>query len=63
MDLQIIVSTHALAEITKPHKVGLKYVVLEAGVCFEVLNGMKGQIILRQTVILYFVSGFRYAST
>ena len=63
MGLQIIVNTHSPAEITKPHKVGLKYAVLEAGVCFGVLNGMKGQIILRKTVILYFVSGFRYANT
>ena len=31
-------------EIIKPHKVGLRYAVLEAGVYFGFLNGMKGQI-------------------
>ena len=29
---------HASVEITKPHKIGLGYVVLQAGVCFGVLN-------------------------
>ena len=48
---QIIVSAHAPVEITKPHKIGLGYAVLEAGVCFGVLNGMKGQIIQRKTTI------------
>ena len=46
---QVIVSAHAPVEITKPHKIGLGYTVLEAGVCFGVLNGMKGQIIQRKT--------------
>ena len=45
MGPQIIVSAHAPAEITKPHKIGLGYTVFEAEVCFGVLNGMKGQII------------------
>ena len=44
MSPQIIVSVHAPVEITKQHKIGLGYAVLEAGVCFGVLNGMKGQI-------------------
>ena len=48
---QVIVSTHAPIEITKPHKIGLGYTVLEAGVCFEVLKGMKSQIIQRKTAI------------
>ena len=48
---QIIVSAHAPVEITKPHKIGLGYPVLEAGVCFGNLNGMKGQIIQRKTAI------------
>ena len=52
MDSQIIVSVHAPVEILKPHKIGLEYAVLEAGVCFGVLNGMKGQIIQRKTTIL-----------
>ena len=51
MSPQIIVSAHAPVEITKPHKIGLGYTVLEAGVCFGVLNGMKGQIIQRKTAI------------
>ena len=51
MGSQIIVSAHIPVEIIKPHKVGLRYTVLEAGVCFGVLNGMKGQIIQRKTVI------------
>ena len=38
MSPEIIVSVHASVEITKPHKIGLGYVVLQAGVCFEVLN-------------------------
>ena len=48
---QIIVSAHAPVEIAKPHKIGLGYPVFEAGVCFGVLNGMKGQIIQRKTAI------------
>ena len=32
MGPQIIVSAHAPVEITKRHKVGLRYTVLEAGV-------------------------------
>ena len=48
---QIIVSAHAPVEITKPHKRGLGYPVVEVGVCFGVLNGMKGQIIQRKTAI------------
>ena len=32
---QIVVSAYAPVEITKSHKVGLKYAVLEAGICFE----------------------------
>ena len=48
---QVIVSMHAPVEITKPHKIGLGYTVLETGVCFEVLNGMKSQIIQRKTAI------------
>ena len=51
MDPQVIVSAHAPVEITKPHKIGLGYAVLEAGVCFGVLNGMKGQIIRRKTAL------------
>ena len=49
--LQVIVSAHALVEITKPHKVGLRYAVVETGVCFGVLNGMEGQLIQRKTAI------------
>ena len=48
---QVIVSAHAPVEITKPHMIELGYTVLEAGVCFGVLNGMKGQIIQRKTAI------------
>ena len=51
MEPQIIVSAHAQVEITKPYKVRLGYAVLEAGVCFEVLNEMKDQIIQRKTAI------------
>ena len=51
MGPQIIVSAHAPVEITKTHRVGLRYAVLEAGVCFGVFNGMKGQIIQRKTAI------------
>ena len=51
MGPQIIVSAHAPVEITNSHKVGLSYAVLEAGVCFGVLNGMKGQTIQRKTAI------------
>ena len=38
MGLQIIVSAHALIVITKPHKAGLRYVLLKVGVCFGVFN-------------------------
>ena len=48
---QVIVSVHAPVEKTKPHKIGLGYTVLEAGVCLGVLNGMKGQIIQRKKAI------------
>ena len=41
---QVIVSAHAPVEITKLHKIGLGEAVLEAIVCFGVLNGMKGQM-------------------
>ena len=51
MSPQIIVSAHAPVEITKPHKIGLGHTVLEAGVYFGVLNGIKGQIIQRETAI------------
>ena len=47
----MIFSPHASVEITKPHEVGLRYAVLEVGVCFGVLNGMKGQIIQTKTAI------------
>ena len=40
----MIVSVYAAIEIAKPYKIGLGYAFLEAGVCFGVLNGMKGQI-------------------
>ena len=50
MGPQIIFSVDAPGEI-KLHKVGLRFAVLEAGVCFWVLNGMKGQIIQRKTAI------------
>ena len=42
---------HAQVEIPKPRKIGLEYAVLKVGVSFGVLNGMKGQIILRKTKI------------
>ena len=45
----IIVSVYAVDEIKKTHKIGLGYAVLEAGVCFGVLNGIKGQIIKKKT--------------
>ena len=45
MDPQITVSAHALVEIIKPYKIGLGYEVSESGVCFGVLNWMKGHII------------------
>ena len=48
MDSQIIVAAHVPVEITKPHKVRLRYTVREAEVCFGVLNGMKGQIIQKK---------------
>ena len=51
MGPQIIVFVHAPVEITKHQKVGLRYAVLEAGVCFGVLDGMRGQIIQRKTTI------------
>ena len=34
MGLQIIVSAHATVEIIYPYNKGLRYAVLEAGVCF-----------------------------
>ena len=51
MSPQITVSAHAPVEITKPHRIGLGYTVLEAGVCSGVLNGIKCQIIQRKTAI------------
>ena len=48
---QITVSAHAPVEITKPLRVGLRYSVLEAGVCFGFLNEIKGQIIQKKTAI------------
>ena len=48
MDSQIIVAAHVPVEITKPHKVRLRYTVWEAEVCFGVLNGMKGRIIKKK---------------
>ena len=48
MDSQIIVAAHVPVEITKPHKVRLRYTVWEAEVCFGVLNGMKGRIIKKR---------------
>ena len=70
MSPQIIVSAHAPIEITKPCKIGLGYTVLEAGVCFGILNGMKGQISQRKTAMrsvevasIYFVRGCRHVST
>ena len=47
MSPEIIVSVHVPVEKTKPHKLGLKYAVLESRVCFGVSNAMKGQIIER----------------
>ena len=44
---QVIVSAHAPVEITKPRKVVLRYAVLDAGVCFGVMNEIKGQTIQR----------------
>ena len=41
---QIIAPVRAPVEITKLHKKSLRNAVLEAGLCFGVLNGMKGQI-------------------
>ena len=38
MGPNIIVSAYALVEITKPRKVGLRHIVLEAGVCFGILK-------------------------
>ena len=51
MSPQIILSVHAPVQITKPHKIGLWYTVLETGVCFGVFSGIKGQIIQRKTTI------------
>ena len=51
MGPQIIVSVHAPVEIPKRYKIGLGYAVLEVGVCFRVLNGIKGQIIQRKTAM------------
>ena len=51
MSPQIVVSAHAPVEITKSDKIVLRYTVLEAGVCFGVLNGMEGQIIKGKTAI------------
>ena len=51
MSPQIIVSAHAPVEITKPHKVGSRYAVLEAGLCSGVLNGIKAQMIQTKTAI------------
>ena len=51
MDPQITVSAHALVEIIKPYKIGLGYEVSESGVCFGVLNWMKGHIIQRKKAI------------
>ena len=51
MGPQIIASAHARFEIPKLHKIGLEYAVLETGVCFGILNGMKGQIIQRKSTI------------
>ena len=48
MDSQIIVAAHVPVEITKPHKVRLRYTAWEAEVCFGVLNGIKGQIIQKK---------------
>ena len=44
----MIVSVYAAVEITKPYKIGLGCAFLEVGVCFGVLNGMKGQIIQKK---------------
>ena len=74
MGPQIVVSAHTPVETTKPHKVGLRYAVLEVAVCLRFLNRMKGQIIQRKTEVrgievslniflIYFVSGFRHVST
>ena len=51
MSPQIIFSAHAPVEITKPHKVRLRYTVLQTGACFAVLNGMRGQIIKKKSAI------------
>ena len=48
---QSVVSGHAPVEITKLLKVGLRYAVLEAEVCFGIFNGMKGQIIQRKAAV------------
>ena len=58
MGPQITVSAHALVKITKPYKKGLGYAILEAGVCFGVLNEMKGQMIQRKKAIRGIVVSF-----
>ena len=45
---QIIFSVHTPIERTKLHKIGLTYAVLESGLCFGVLNGMKDQILQKK---------------
>ena len=44
-------SAHAYVEIARFYKIELGYAVLETGICFSVLNRMKGQIIQRKTAI------------
>ena len=46
MGPQIIVSAHAPVDL-KPHKLGLRYAILEA-VCFGVLNETKDQFRKKQ---------------
>ena len=48
MGPQITVSAHALVEMRKSYKIGLGNEILETGLCFKVLNGMKGHIIQRK---------------
>ena len=48
---KIIVSENGSVQITKHHKIELGYAIIEAGVCFGVWNGIKGQIIQRKTAI------------
>ena len=47
----IIFSVHTPVERIKLHKIVLRCGVLESGLCFGVLNGMKGQTIQRKTTI------------